>query len=506
MFALAVNVNQARIFCLKSGLLVLLALFMGGCKVGPDFHRPVMQRTAQYTPAVQPTQTVSAEVPAGHSQYLILSQELPAQWWTVFQSPALNDLIVKGLNHSPNVKAAQAALRQAQENLTAGIGTTFFPAVNAQVNAQRQQTNDDSFGEGSSSPMIFNLLNPAFNLSYTLDLFGGGRRTVEALCAAVDYQRYQLEGTYLALTANIVTLAINEASFRAQVKATHELIASAESSLKLVNQQFNLGAVSYADVFNQETQLAQTRATLPPLEKSLAQTRHALAVLVGDLPSESCLPIFTLEALQLPAGLPLTMPSMLVRKRPDIRAVEALLHQASAQIGVATANLFPKLSLSANFGWESEHLGSLFKSYNQTWSYGGQLLQPLFNGGALLANRRSAIAAYDQVLAQYQQTVLQAFQNVADVLRAIEMDAKTLKYQAIAEKSAKNSLDLTEKQFQLGAISYLNLLQAQQTYQETLIARIQAQAARYLDTAALFQALGGSWVDDKQYKARDLHG
>ena len=339
-------------------------------------------------------------------------------------------------------------------------------------------------------------------MSYLLDVFGGSRRELEGLQSLVDYQSFQLHGAYLTLTSNIVTTAVKEASLRAQIQATQDIIAAQTKQLDVVERQFQLGAVARADVLSQRTQLAQTRATLPPLERQLAQTRHQLAVLIGKFPSEAELPSFELAALELPQELPLTLPSELVRQRPDILASEALLHQASAQIGVATANLYPQITLSGSFGSAGTQLHNLFGGPT-IWSLGAGLLQPLFHGGALTAKRRAAIAAYDQAQAQYRETVLQAFQNVADALRALETDARTLQAQADAAKLAGDTLDLTQQRFALGAVSYLSLLDAQRQFQQTRIALVQAQAARYADTAALFQALGGGWWNSDRAAAAE---
>ncbi|MEJ2034490.1 MAG: efflux transporter outer membrane subunit, partial [Deltaproteobacteria bacterium] len=298
---------------------------------------------------------------------------------------------------------------------------------------------------------------------------------------------------YLTLTANLATTAIQEASLRAQIDETLEMLAAERQQLALVERQFELGAVPRASVLTQQTELARTRSLLPPLEKRLAFTRHALAALAGRLPSEGGLPSFNLEALRLPEELPVSLPSALVRQRPDIRASESLLHEACAAVGVATANLYPQITLSGSYGVESSDVGDLFTGQNVIWNLGAGLLQPIFNGGELSARRRAAIAAYDQAAAQYRQTVLQAFQNVADVLRALETDARSVRAQADAETAAKTTLDLTRKQFDLGAISYLSLLVAQRDYLQARISLVAAQAQRYADTAALFQALGGGW-------------
>jgi len=404
----------------------------------------------------------------------------------------LNALVQQGLNNSPNLAAAESALRVAQETLNAQIGTSLYPQVNLQLSGLRNRASTASFS-GSTSSNVFNLYNVSVPVTYTLDMFGGLRREIEALRAQVDYQQYQLEAAYLALTANIVTTAITAASLQAQIQATYELIKIQRDQLRIVNGQFVLGGVSRANVLSQEAELAQTQASLPPLQQSFAQSHHALAVLVGALPSEIRIPTFNLDKMNLPMQLPVSLPSSLVHQRPDIRAAEALLAAASAKIGVATANLFPQITLSGSYGWINTSTGNLFSANNATWNIGGTLLQPVFNGGALRAQRRGAIAAYEQAAAQYRQTVLQAFQNVADTLRALQHDAETLRAQRSAEIASRRSMLLTQQQFQLGGVNYVALLTANQQYQLARISRIQAQAARYNDTAALFQALGGGW-------------
>ncbi len=438
-----------------------------------------------------PQQTVAAPGAAGAAQSFALGQDIPAQWWLVFHSGALDRLIRASLTQSPNLAAAQAALRQAQETLNAQTGALLYPNVGGQLGITRETAPLGSTVAPGGS--LFTLYNASVNVSYTLDVFGASRRELESLRAAVDYQRFQVEAAYLALTSNLVTTAIREASLRAQLEATREVLAAQERQLAIIGKQFTAGAIARSTVLVQRTQVAQTRATLPPLEKSLAQARHQLSVYAGKLPSESGMPEFQLDSLQLPADLPVTLPSSLVRQRPDIQASEALLHEASAQIGVATGNLYPQITLSGSVGSAALQLGNLFGPGTGFWSVAAGLLQPIFNGGALTARRRAAIAAYDQAAALYRATVLTAFQNVADALRALDLDASTLKAQADAESLARESLDLATRQYQLGAVSYLGLLDAQRTYQQARVSLVQAQAARYSDTAALFQALGGGW-------------
>jgi NodT family efflux transporter outer membrane factor (OMF) lipoprotein len=481
--------------------IVVVALFcalsLPGCTVGPDFRKPDAPTADTYTSSPLPGKTSSAPGAGGEEQRFVSGKEIPRQWWALFHSGALDRLVRTAIEKSPTLAAARAALREARENLTAQTGATLFPSVDANAAATREKFSGAAFGQPGQGTLL-TLYNASVNVSYTLDLFGGGRRGLEALRASVDYQRFQLEGAYLALTSNIVTAAVKEASLRAQVLATRDVMSSQEKQLGVVEQQFRLGGTSQVDVLAQKAQLAQTRATLPPLEKELAQTRHLLAVLTGAVPAEADLPEFFLDDLRLPRELPVSLPSSLVRQRPDIRASEALLHQASAQVGVATANLYPQITLTGNYGSETTDLGSLFDRGTSVWNMTAGLLQPLFHGGELTARRSAAEAAYDQAAAQYRETVLQAFQNVADVLRALDSDAVALAAQAEAQAAAAETLDLTEKEFRLGAVSYLSLLNAERQYQQARILRIQAQALRFADTAALFQALGGGWWNHEE--------
>jgi NodT family efflux transporter outer membrane factor (OMF) lipoprotein len=470
----------------------VVSLVLSSCAVGPNFKSPDAPADASnnsYTPMALPTQTAAAGGAAGVAQNFAFGQDIPAQWWTLFHSEALDQMIRSALQQSPNMAAAQAALRLAQENLKAESGTLLYPNVSGQVSAERQRAAAGS----TTGSGVFNLVNASVNVSYSVDVFGGSRRMLEGLQAEVDYQRFQVEATYLSLTANLVTTAIKEASLRAQLQATLEVLDDQEQQFAVIERQFALGAIPRSTVLTQHTQVAQTRAGIPAIEKSLAQTRHQLSVYAGKLPSESGMAEFLLESLQLPQDLPVTLPSALVRQRPDIRASEALLHEASAQIGVATANQYPQITLSGAFGSASTRAGDLFTHAAGFWSIAAGLAQPIFNGGALSAKRRVAIAAYDQAEAQYRATILTAFQNVADSLRALDSDASALKAQVEVEAVAREALNLIRRQYGLGAISYLALLDAERTYQQSRISLVQARAARYADTAALFQALGGGW-------------
>ena len=487
---------QFSIHTRNISLSVAIGLALAGCAVGPNFKPPEAPANAgsSYTPTPMPAETASAQGATGTSgveQRFVPNQDIPSQWWTVFHSKSLDQLIRAGLEQNPNMAAAQAALRQVQENYNAQFGNAIYPEVGAQLSATREHAS--AFSTNTPKGIVFNLYNASVNVSYGLDFFGGARRALEGLQAAVDYQRYQVEATYLTLTSNLVTTAIREASLRAQLQATREVLEAQQKQSTVIEKQFGLGAIPRSTVLLQRNQAAQTAATVPALEKALAQTRHQLSVLAGKLPSEAGMPEFQLDSLTLPQDLPVSLPSALVRQRPDIRASEALLHEASAQVGVATANQYPQFTLNGSYGSATTKAGSLFDAGTTFWSLGAALTQPIFNGGALSAKRRAAVAAYDQAAAQYRATVLTAFQNVADSLRALESDAATLKAQVEVDAVARESLDMATKQYQLGAISYLVLLDAQRTYQQAHISLVQAQAARYADTAALFQSLGGGW-------------
>jgi NodT family efflux transporter outer membrane factor (OMF) lipoprotein len=469
-----------------------LMMTVAGCAVGPDFHPPAAPVAQGYTPEPMAPHTPSADIAGGAAQNFVKGLDIPGQWWTLFHSQQLNNLIEQALKNNPNLQAAQAALRQARENVYAQEGS-LLPAVSGTGTATRQQLSGAEYGQSSSGSFLYNVFNASVNASYTLDVWGGIRRQIESQQAQADYERFALEAAYLTLTANVVTAAVQEASLRAQIAATHEIIAAETEQVDIVRRQFELGGASGSDVLAQETALAQEKATLPPLEKQLEQERDLLRALTGHLPSDDIAVDFDMASLKLPTDLPVSLPSKLVEQRPDVREYEALLHEASAQVGVATANMLPQFTITAAYGSYSTSASSLLSPGTTVWSVAAGLTQPLFEGGALLHKRRAALAAYDQAGAQYRYTVLTAFQNVADSLRALQSDANSLKAQLAAERSADNSFEISSSQYRVGAITYLTLLNAQNSYQQTRINLIQALAIRYADTAALFQALGGGW-------------
>ncbi|WP_432259169.1 efflux transporter outer membrane subunit [Cupriavidus sp. TMH.W2] len=478
------------------------AALLAGCAVGPDFRSPQAPADAGYVAGPQPQTTVASEMPGdlphGQAQVLASGADVPAQWWTLFRSPALDQTIRAALADSPTLAQARARLREAQENLSARTGATHWPTVDAKLNTTRQQVDFQSLGINAiPSPGPFTLYGATVQISYVLDLFGGQRRELEGLQAAVDYQRYEFEAARLSLAANVATAAIREARLRAQLADTVAIAESQRRQLGIAEERLRAGGVAQVDVQRQRSELAQTQALVPGLQQQIEATRHQLAVYVGKSPAAAALPEFRLEDLQLPGTLPVSLPSTLARRRPDIRAAEALLHQASANIGVATANLYPQITLSASGGTQATAARDLFNRLN-VWSLAAGLVQPVFHGGELLARKRAAEAAYEQSLAAYQQAVLQGLHNVADALRALEADAATLRARADNARQARATLAIASEQYRLGGVSQLTVLDAERQSRQASLDLSQATANRLADSAALLQALGGGWWQEDQ--------
>lgn len=469
--------------------LLAVALTLAGCVVGPDFKQPAAPSVQGYTKAPLQATTDSAETIGGAGQQFVAGMDIPAQWWTLFQSAPLNTVIAQALKASPDLQSAQAALRAAEEQVAAQRGS-LFPTVDASLLPTRQKVATTPI---QSDTPVFNLHTAQLNVSYNVDAFGGNRRQLENVQAQAAQQRFQLEATYLTLTSNVVAAAVQEASLRAQISATEEVIRMQSRLLELLQRQYTLGDIALADVAIQKAVLAQTQATLPPLNNALSVQRDRLTALAGRFPSDELDEKFVLSQLNLPQELPVSLPSDLVRQRPDVRVAEEQLHAASAAVGIATANMLPQITLSASIGSSATQLGNLFAGGTGFWALAGGITQPLFAGGALLHKKRASEALLEQAAAQYRSTVILAFQNVADSLRALQYDAQTLKAQLGAERAAAQSVDISRKSVKLGAASPQALLTAQLIYQQAVINLAQAQAARFADTAALFQALGGGW-------------
>ncbi|ATX81037.1 efflux transporter, outer membrane factor (OMF) lipoprotein, NodT family [Mariprofundus ferrinatatus] len=461
-------------------------LLLSACAVGPDFKAPEPPKDATYGSAV------TAGHDGGASPKLVTSDAVPEQWWQLFQSRSLSQLVAQGLANSPTLAAAQARLISARETLDADSAWVLFPRADAALNSSRQRISGASFGN-AGNPRIFTVHNAALQLSYSIDAFGGGQRYLELGEAGVAYEACQLEAARLTLITNIVTAAVAEASLREQVKATEAIIADATSLLEMSEKQFELGVIGKAELLSQRTTLAQTRSQLPPLQKAVASMRHQLAVLTGNMPDGQGQPEMAMDELVLPDEIPLTIASELTRRRPDVLAAEAALHQANARVGVATSNMYPKLALSASYATEATKIADLFNAGSVVWGLGAGLTQPLFRAGELRARRRAALADFDQAAADYRQRVLTAFADVADALSAIALDGRLLRLETEAEKLAGETLAIVREQHSQGAVSLLMLLDAQQRYQQLRINLIRARAAMFNDTAALMFALGGGW-------------
>ena len=470
---------------LPTALIVLLA----GCAANPAFQHPPPVAATRYTAAALPQSTVSSPGPLGASQRFVQARA-PNHWWTEFQSDKLTALVERAQANSPTLAAAQATLRQARYSLEASAGATQLPQVHAKAGAQRMATNTAAAGMPGGE-RTYGLYSASVAISYDLDLAGGNRRALEALAAQADYQSYQLEAAGLNLAANLTLTAITQAQLRAQIGATEVLLAMQQEQLALTRHRLALGAGTELEVLALQTQLDQLQATLPSLHKRHAQTRHLLAILAGQAPGASTLPEFELQDFALPAQLPVSLPSELARHRPDVRASEALLQAATAQHGAALAKLYPQLTLSASLGSQALTAASLFGAGSLVWGLGGQVVQPLFTPG-LKSQAKAAEAAAQAALANYQQTVLQSLREVADVLRSVEHDALAQQSMASADLSARQSLQLVQRQYALGAVSYLQLLLAQQQAQRTRMDLFEQQARRITNTVALYQAMGTS--------------
>jgi NodT family efflux transporter outer membrane factor (OMF) lipoprotein len=473
------------------GILAALA----GCAVGPNFHSPSPPAATDYGSAPMQGATAAAAGTAGNAQRLIEGMDIPGQWWEVFESPKLSALIEQALKGNPNMDAAHAALREAHD-LYRAQRATLFPAVNGSFSGQRSKNPTETLANPTNLPQVnpyYNLFTAQLALSYTPDVFGGTRRSLEASRAQLEATRFELVATYVTLSSNVVASAIQEAALRAEITATERLLALQHQLTDTIERQQSIGSSSRADLLQQQALEAQTAASLPPLQKQLGQTRDALTALLGRLPAQEPAETFHLEELTLPRELPVSLPSTIIQHRPDVRQAEANLHAASAQVGVALAEMLPQFTITADTGSAALAIGKLFSPYTGFWDLGASLTQVLFNGGALVYRHRAAADALDLAAAQYRATVILACQNVADTLRALQADADALKASAEAAVAAQASFDLVRQQYLNGSVSLVVLLNAEQSYQQAQIARVQAQANRYADTAGLFLALGGGW-------------
>jgi NodT family efflux transporter outer membrane factor (OMF) lipoprotein len=520
-----VTARSTRLLSIRPALLATAAVLAGSCAVGPNFHQPEAPANAAYAPTPLPETSSSANVHGGEVQHFIAGRDIPFEWWELFESKALNSLIEKAFKANPTIAAAQAALGQAQELVRAQQGY-FFPSIGATYQAERHKiagnlTNDQAPGvQGNgdnlsaplqtpgvppyTAPLYYNFQTAELTVGFVPDVFGGNRRQVESLAAQADAQRFALEATYITLASNVAAAAIQEASLRAQIQATRAIIAADERALQILRDQFRLGSAMRIDVAAQETALAQAKATLPPLQLEFEQTRDLIRALVGNLPNDDVPETFELDALRLPPEVPLSLPAKIIEQRPDVRAAAAQLHAANAQVGVAVAAMLPQFPITGSYGGNADQFSWMFRSGGPFWNLLGDMTQPLFQGGTLLHRKRAAQQALKQAAAQYQSAVITAYQNVADALHASLSDADALAAQVEAENAAKVTYDLTRRQMETGYVNYLTFLGAETAYQQTLLSRVQAQATRYGDTVALFQALGGGWWNRKPRTAATI--
>ena len=509
--------------CIRIAVLVAAGTAAAASAVGPRYQRPEAPANAGYAPEQLPQTSSSAPIHGGDAQRFVSGGDLPFAWWQLFQSPAINSLVEHAFTANPTIASAQAALVQAQELVYAQQGY-FFPTVAANYNFERQKisgnlTVDNAPGvQGNGDnllppvqnlnsyphthPLFYNLHTAQLTVGFVPDVLGANRRQVESLTAQRDAQRFALEATYVSLASNVVASAIQEASLRAQIEATRQIITADEKSLQILREQLQMGYAMRIDVAAQEAALGQARMLLPPLQKQLEQTRDLIRALVGRLPNQDVTETFELDALQLPPELPLSLPARIIEQRPDVRAAEAQLHSANAQVGVAVAAMLPQFSITGNVGGNADQFSWMFRSGGPFWTLVGGITQPIFEGGTLLHRERAAKAALRQAAAQYQSTVIAAYQNVADTLHATLSDAEALTADVDAEMSSKLTYDLTRKQVEAGYTTYLALLTAETAYEQALLTRVQAQAARYGDTIALFQALGGGWWNRNEVASR----
>ena len=499
MLKKASRVNRLRTASVQTIVAGLtLPLLLSACAVGPDFLRPHAPASAGFTAEPLPATTVEGapNATAAGAQKFVSGAPVSEQWWSLFGSAQLDALIAEALKNNATLQAADATMRQAQELYESQFGS-LFPSVNGSFSQTRQKSANTFAGANAPPLAPYSVSTAQVQVSYAIDIFGQARRAAESTKARAETARFQKEAAQLTLTANVVTAAIQNAALRAQVQATEAVLDALNQQLGLLRRQLELGAVAEADVVTESVLVAQTQAQLPPLQKALAQNRNLLLALTGRYPNEG-LPGetnggFDLASIRLPEQLPVSLPSELIDQRPDVRAAEAALHAASADVGVATAEMLPKIPLTASFGSSSNDIGDLFSAGTGIWSIGASVLQPIFRGGALLHQKHAAEAAFEAAGAQYRGTVIGAFQNVADVLRALQADAQLLRAQTEAERAAASNLDIAKNAYDTGATSFLTLLDAQRTYQQARVALVQAQANRYADTAALFAALGGGW-------------
>jgi NodT family efflux transporter outer membrane factor (OMF) lipoprotein len=489
------HVSRHARYLLGAIAALVLSAAISGCAVGPDFKPAPAPDAAGYVPGKLASPDADRGGPRVAGQHFVTGAEVSARWWSAFKSRPLNELVRRSVDHNPNLQAAEAAIRIAQYNALAQRGL-FYPQVSGNTTAA-----DFLIANPGQVPPIptvgpqsqYTLATNQLTVSFVPDIWGANLRAVENLDATTEQQLFQLEAAYLALTSNVVTAAVQEASLRGQIEATQRIIDIERNLLDILKRQFSFGQAAQADVLAQDAALAQAEELLPPLQKQLAQQRDLLTALAGQLSADEVAPKFDLAHLKLPTNLPVSLPSKLVDQRPDVRAAEANMHAASALVGVAIAARLPNIVLSANGGSNAYTFGQSFTPGTGFYTLAASTTAPIFDGFTLYNKQKAAEAGLDQAEAQYRATVIAAFQNVADALRALQSDARAVQASLRAEVAAKASLDIVEKQLNAGQVNQLAVLNAQQTYLTAAVVRVQSEANRLSDTAALFMALGGGW-------------
>lgn len=465
-------------------LAAAVAAVLAGCALGPNFEHPATPVGGAY---VAPSASPSSG-PA-----LVYGGPVAADWFSLFHSDALDHLVQQALAGNPDLEAARHGLAAAQEELRAVAGAQY-PQLSASASAERAHINGSVLYQPANTVnTTANVFSLGPTLAYRLDVFGGVRRAIESQAAQSAHEHDEALNVYVTLVNQVVGTAFNWAATQAQIEVTQEQIKDLESQLTLTQQLESSGKITASDVLHAQTELASVRATLPALTQQLARDRNALARLTGSSPAELQMPRLTLRDFTLPGQLPVSLPSELVRQRPDILAAEDALHQASAEIGVAEAARFPSFTLSGSYAQQATRSGDLFSHAGGLWSAGFDATTPILDGGQLAARAREARERFAQARAGYRGTVLNAVVEVANALEALHNDADSYTEHTAALTASEANRDLTEAQFRAGKVTELEVLIAQRQYQDASLAQVQADAQRFTDVAELFRALGGGW-------------
>lgn len=495
----------------------ILLAGLSSCALGPDFKRPSAPNAKSYSQHADSTKNDSVPVVIDAQQKFNTAADIPSDWWTLFQSQQINSFIEQALKHNPDIESAQASLLQAQEYANTQRGY-FFPNIGVSYTPSRNkvagnmssatpgpQENGNDIVAAPPQPTYYNFHTAQLMVGFVPDVFGLNRRQLESAEALVETQKFQLEAAHITLAAHVFAAAVEHAMLRTQISAAEKIVITSQEQVDILNKQLKHGYVSGIDLAAQQSLLANAQQSLIPLQLQLQKNRNLLAALQGSFPDQEFSDAIELSALHLPEELPFSLPSALIEQRPDVRAAEAQLHYASAQTGVAIANQFPQFDITAAIGGMADTPAWMFKSGGEFFNLSATISQVIFDGGILRAKSRAAQAALTQAGAQYRSTVIAAVQNVADTLFTLQADAKLIKAAEESAQATEKALNINRKQYELGAINYQALLLAQQAYELSVIDLSQAQASRLLDTAALYQSLGGGWWNRKNTTTADIN-